>query len=208
MSLTVPVFSCPTFSKEGNPPLPKHRLVTGSVRKGSTCKEGDRGSIPGSGRSPGEGIGHPLQYSWASLVAQLVKNLPAMQETWVQSLGLGRSPGEGKGYPLQYSGWENSTVHGVAKSWTRLSNFHFGRTDKIENTALGSYRRLSCSDQTHWALEQTPAFLPRGQVVLPRISTDGIPNRLKHLLFALHTHRAGLTSCLTSTALGPSAGRG
>ena len=45
------------------------------------------GSIPGSGSSTGEGIGYPLQYSWASLVAQLVKNQPAMQETWVQSLG-------------------------------------------------------------------------------------------------------------------------
>ena len=43
--------------------------------------------IPGSGRSPAEGIGYPLQYSWASLVAQLVMNLPEMQETWVQSLG-------------------------------------------------------------------------------------------------------------------------
>ena len=43
--------------------------------------------IPGSGRSTGEGTGYPLQYSWASLVAQLVKNLPAMQETWVQALG-------------------------------------------------------------------------------------------------------------------------
>ena len=43
--------------------------------------------IPGSGRSAGEGIGYPLWYSWASLVAQLVKNLPAMQETWVWSLG-------------------------------------------------------------------------------------------------------------------------
>ena len=43
--------------------------------------------IPGSGRSPREGIGYPLQYSWASLVAQLVKNPPAMQEIWVQSLG-------------------------------------------------------------------------------------------------------------------------
>ena len=43
--------------------------------------------IPGSGRFPGEGIGYPLQYSWASLVAQLVKNLPAMWETWVRSLG-------------------------------------------------------------------------------------------------------------------------
>ena len=43
--------------------------------------------IPGSGRSPGEGIGFPLQYSWASLVAQIVKTPPAMRETWVPSLG-------------------------------------------------------------------------------------------------------------------------
>ena len=48
---------------------------------------GDTGSIPGSGRSTGEGIGYPLQYSWASLVAQMVKNLTAMQETWVRPLG-------------------------------------------------------------------------------------------------------------------------
>jgi len=44
---------------------------------------GDPGLIPGLGRSTGEGIGYPLWYTWASLVAQLVKNLPAMQETWV-----------------------------------------------------------------------------------------------------------------------------
>ena len=43
--------------------------------------------IPGLGRSAGDGIGYPLQYSWASLVAQLVKDLPAMQETWLRSLG-------------------------------------------------------------------------------------------------------------------------
>ena len=54
-----------------------------SVGKETACNAGDPGLIPGSGRSPGEGIGYPLQYSWASLVAQLVKNLPAMQETWV-----------------------------------------------------------------------------------------------------------------------------
>ena len=54
-----------------------------SVDKESTCNAGDTGLIPGSGRSAGEGIGYPLQCSWASLVAQLVKNLPAMQETWV-----------------------------------------------------------------------------------------------------------------------------
>ena len=99
-----------------------------SAGKESTCNVGDTGSIPGSGRSPGEGIGYALQYSWASLVAQLVKNPPAMLETWVQIPGLGRSPGEGNSYPLQYSGLENSMdciAHGVAKSWTRLSNFHF-----------------------------------------------------------------------------------
>ena len=58
-----------------------------SAGKESTNDAGDPGSILGSGRSAGEGIGHPLQYSWASLVAQLVKNLPAVQETWVRSLG-------------------------------------------------------------------------------------------------------------------------
>ena len=58
-----------------------------SVGRESTCSEGDSGSIPGLGRSAGEGIGYPLQYSWATLGAQLVKNPPAMQETWVQSLG-------------------------------------------------------------------------------------------------------------------------
>ena len=58
-----------------------------SVGKESTCNAGDPDSIPGSGRSPGEGIGYPLQYSWASLVAQLVKNPPAMRETPVQFLG-------------------------------------------------------------------------------------------------------------------------
>ena len=57
------------------------------VGKESVCNEADPGSIPGSGRSPGEGIGYSLQYSWASLVAQLVKNPPAMQEIWVRSLG-------------------------------------------------------------------------------------------------------------------------
>ena len=67
-----------------------------------------------------------LQGIQAFLVAQLVKNLPAMWETWARSLG--RSPEEGKGYPLQHSGLENSMdciVHGVAKSWTQLSGFTF-----------------------------------------------------------------------------------
>ena len=58
-----------------------------SVGKESACNAGDPGSIPGLGRSPEEGIGYPLQYFGAFLVAKLVKNLPAMQETPVRSLG-------------------------------------------------------------------------------------------------------------------------
>ena len=81
-----------------------------SVGKESTCNAGDPGSIPGSGRSAGEGIGYPLQYSWASLVAQLVKNPPAMQETWVEKIPWRRErlstpifwPGE---FPGLYSPW-------------------------------------------------------------------------------------------------------
>ena len=57
----------------------------------STCNARDPGLVSGSGRSPGEGIDYPLQYSWASLVAQTVKNLPTMQEIWVQSL-VGKIP--------------------------------------------------------------------------------------------------------------------
>ena len=67
--------------------IPLMGFPDSSVGKESACNEGDPGSIPGSVRSAGEGIGYPLQYSWSSLVAQLVKHLPAMWETWVQSLG-------------------------------------------------------------------------------------------------------------------------
>jgi len=58
-----------------------------SVSKESSYNAEDPDSIPGSGRSAEKGVGYPLQYSWASLVVQLVKNLPAMWETWVRSLG-------------------------------------------------------------------------------------------------------------------------
>ena len=59
----------------------------GAEVKMSACNMGDLGSIPGLGRSPGKVIGYPLEYSWASLVAQMVKNLPAIWETWVLFLG-------------------------------------------------------------------------------------------------------------------------
>jgi len=71
--------------------------------------------IPGLERSAGEGIGYPLQYSWASLVAQLVKSLPQCGRSgfdpWV-----GKSPGEGKGNPLLYSGLENSMDKGTRQA--------------------------------------------------------------------------------------------
>ena len=97
-----------------------------SVGKESACNAGDPSSIPSLGRSPGEGTRYPLQYSWASLMAQLRR---IICNAWdLGSIpGLGRSPGKGKGYPLQYSGQENSMdciVRGVANSQTRLSDFH------------------------------------------------------------------------------------
>ena len=80
----------------------------GSTGKESACNAEDPDSNPGSGRPPGEGGGYTLQDSWASLVAQLVKNLPAVcSHTAVRSLGsipgLGRSPGARNGNLLQYS---------------------------------------------------------------------------------------------------------
>ena len=98
-------------------------------KKISTCNTGDPSSIPGPGRSPGEGIGYPLQYSWASLMVQMVKNPLAMQETWVWSLGL-EDPMEG-GIATHSSilAWRicmdrgdwQATVHGITKNWTWLT---------------------------------------------------------------------------------------
>ena len=101
-----------------------------SVGKESAHGSGGPGSIPGLGRSPGDRIGCPLQYSWAPLVAQMIKNLPAMRKTWVWSLGW-EDPLE-KGtethsrilvcrIPMDRR-TQRATVHRVAKSWTRLSN--------------------------------------------------------------------------------------
>ena len=91
----------------------------------------------GSGRSSGEGIGYPLLSSWFFLVAQLVKNPPVMQETWVRSLSWEDLLEQGKAthssilaWGIPWTRWQSVTRlshewHGVAKSRTRLSNFHF-----------------------------------------------------------------------------------
>ena len=155
--------------------------------------------IPGPWEAPLNS--HPVSKSMASLVAQLVKNLPAMQETpndsWVGKIcwrrdrlpspvflgfpggsdgkesacnvgdlglipGLGRSPGEGKGYPLQYSGLENSMdciVHGVAKSQTGLSNFHF-----TLKPISDSVWRLKPSQDLQRKVSHTSSLLKRRQL--------------------------------------------
>ena len=102
-------------------------LLCSSVGKNSACNGGDPSSIPGLGRSHGDGIGDPLQYSWASLLVQLGTNLYVIQETWIQSLGwedpLGRDrlltpvfwPGE---FHELYSPWGHEELTG-------LSDFHY-----------------------------------------------------------------------------------
>ena len=96
--------------------------------KESACNAGDPGSIPRLGRSPEEGIGYPVQYCWASLVSQMVKNLPAVRETWVRTLGWEDPLEEGMEthpsifawrIPMDRGAWR-ATVHGVTKSPTRL----------------------------------------------------------------------------------------
>ena len=76
-----------------------------SVGKEYASSAGDPGLIPGSGRSTGDRIGYPLCYSWASLVAQLVKNSPAVWEIWVQSLGWEYPLEEGKGTDSSILAW-------------------------------------------------------------------------------------------------------
>ena len=124
------------------PPDTKNRLIgkdpdvgrgfpDSSVGKESACNAGDHGSIPGSERSTEKGIGYPLQYSSASLVAQLVTNLPAVEETWVQSLAWEDPVEKGKATHSSILAWRipwtvlYCIVHGVASSWTRLSDFQF-----------------------------------------------------------------------------------
>ena len=112
-----------------------------SVGKESSSNAGDPSSIPGSGRFPGEGIGYPLQYSWASLAAQTVKNPPAIWETWVQSLG-----------------WEDSlekgtTTHSSVLAWRtprgsqrvrHKSDFHFHFLVFVAMGSLSSGWVFSC----------------------------------------------------------------
>ena len=136
------------------------RFPDNSVDKESTCNAGDPGFIPGWGRSAGEGIGYPLQYPSASFVAQLVKNLPAMWKTWVQSLGWEDPLEKGKyssvfqySRILQYSGLENFTVHGVTKNQTQPSDFHF------QFSFSKNYIFSEVKERKIWSLKNTKSTL-------------------------------------------------
>ena len=126
-----------------------NRIPHSSVGKESACNAGEPGLIPGSGRSPAEGIGYPLQYSWASLVAQLGKNLPAMRETWVRSLACEDPLEKGKAahssilawrilWTIQSMGWQR-----VRHNWVTFT--FLGRTQESrEFGSLPPIRAESC----------------------------------------------------------------
>ena len=123
-------------------------LPGSSAGEESTCNAGDSSSILGSGSSPGEGIGCPLQSSWASLVAQMVKNPPSMWKNQVQSLGWKDPLEECKAthssilawrIPMDRGGWW-ATDHGIAKSWTRLSDLAQHRNGRLAASVSGGSR--------------------------------------------------------------------
>ena len=117
-----------------------------SVGKESACCAGDPGSIPGLGRSPREKIVYPLQYSWASLVAQLVKNPPAMQETWAQSLGW-EDPLE-KGMAITPVFWPGD-FHVLYSSW---GHKQLGMTEQVSLSFVVIRLPLTSGVFPHWSV--------------------------------------------------------
>ena len=97
-----------------------------SAGKESTCNAGDSGFIPGSGRSPGEGIGSPLQYSWASLVAHMIKNPLAIWETMVQYLGSNDSLEKGTATHSSVLAWRTPWVEEAGRLQTMGSQTTWG----------------------------------------------------------------------------------
>ena len=142
-----------------------------SAGKESAYNGGDPSLIPGSGRSPGEWIGYQLQHSWASLVAQMVKNPPAVQETWAQSLDWEDPLKEGIAtqsivlswrIPMDRGGWW-ATVLGVTKNQTHESKHTY------------THKRILKTDKTQSAVKNLfffssnsvfPISQPRSEVIL------------------------------------------
>ena len=150
-----------------------------SVGKESTCNAGDPSSIPGSGRSPGGGVGYPLQNSWASLVAQLVKNLPAMWETWVLFLGWENPLEKGKATHSSTLAWRIPWTVQSLESQRVGYDFHF--------TSLYPISYIYMFTHTH-TLFQTLFYYRVSQdtEIVPALYTEGPCARI-FLGIGLHT---------------------
>ena len=127
-----------------------------SVGKESACYVGDPGSIPGSGISPGKVTGYSLQYSWAFLVAHLVKNPPIMLEIWLQSLGWDDSPEKRKA--THFNIQELDMTEWLSR------NFPSCKILTISETACPSTRfmkdRFVHSSRTFWSKDISRQNLP------------------------------------------------
>ena len=149
-----------------------------SAGKESDCNAGEPGLIPGSGRSPGEGIGYPLQYSWASLVAQSVKNLLVMQETSVWFLD-----------------WEDPLEEGMAmRAWQSTPVFLPGESPWTEEPG-GLQSMKSQRDGHDWATKHSTAqgLITKDSFILcerPLRSLKVVSFLyLQHFLFILKKHK-------------------
>ena len=168
-------------------------FLDSSVRKESACNAGDPGSIPGLGRSLGEVIGYPFQYSWASLVAQLVKNLPAIRrpgfDPWVGKIPWRRDrlptpvflPGESHGQRslVGYSLWvhkESDTTE-----WLNWSGLYNPWNSPGENTGVGSLSLL----QGIFPAQGSNPGLPHCRWILYQLSHRRSPRILERVAYSL-----------------------
>ena len=130
-----------------------------SADKKSACNAGDHSSIPRLGRSPGEWIGCPLQYSWISLVAQTVENPLAMRETWVQSLGWEDSPEDSSILALTIlmdrGAPQSMGLHRVRHDWATKHARTMHSTAVYKRYALGSKTKI---DQNEWMEKRCPRW--------------------------------------------------
>ena len=116
-----------------------------SAGKEYTCNAGDSGSIPGSGRSPGREIGYPLQYSWASLVAQSVKNPPAMREIWVWVTGWEDPLGKGMAPPSSILVWKIPMDRGAWWAAVHRGGKYSDTTERLSTAQCTVYMSILLS---------------------------------------------------------------
>ena len=147
-----------------------------SVGRESACNAGDPSLIPGSGRSTGEGVGYPLRYSWVPLVAQLEKNLPAMQETRVPFLGWEDPLDNGKATHSSILAWRIPGLRTVGHDWATFT-LSFVFVVYIRNNGFYFLCNIYSYDiyyiyllrvlLSHWWLWYAPIFILPQSLVMP-----------------------------------------